>query len=145
MQSCNHNHAQNVRAWHQSEAELAPVNMADSMEEENVAEKKRRKRHVCCAVLRYISYATFSQILEVFGTSIASGSRNSPTTDILHTVRHVYRSVWPAREAKPRFGAALVHSAHDCETRLLKVENFQIKGAVSATPLLLFTTEDAIN
>ena len=35
------------------------------------------------------------------------GSRNSPTTVILHTIRHVYRSVWPAREAKPRFGAAL--------------------------------------
>ena len=37
---------------------------------------------------------------------------------ILHTIRHVYRSVWPAREAKPRFGAALVRSAHDCEARL---------------------------
>ena len=32
-------------------------------------------------------------------------------------IRHVYRSVWPAREAKPRFGAALERSAHDCETR----------------------------
>ena len=42
------------------------------------------------------------------------------STDIhfFHTVRHVYRSVWPAREAKPRFGAALARSAHDCETRL---------------------------
>ena len=36
---------------------------------------------------------------------------------ILHTVHHVYRSVWPAREAKPRFDAALVCSAHDCESR----------------------------
>ena len=27
--------------------------------------------------------------------------------------------VWPAREDKPRFGAAPVRSAHDCETRLL--------------------------
>ena len=43
------------------------------------------------------------------------GSRNSPTTSTLHTIRHVYRSVWPAREAKPRFGAVL--SAHDYETR----------------------------
>ena len=36
----------------------------------------------------------------------------------LHTIRHVYRSVWPAREVKPRLGAALVRSAHDCETRV---------------------------
>ena len=28
-------------------------------------------------------------------------------THFFHTVRHVHRSVWPAREAKPRFGAAL--------------------------------------
>ena len=32
----------------------------------------------------------------------------------------VYRSVWPAREAKPRFGAAHGRAAHDYETRLLK-------------------------
>ena len=42
-------------------------------------------------------------------------------TDIhfFHTICHVHRSVWPAIEANPRFGAALVHSVHDCETRLL--------------------------
>ena len=41
-------------------------------------------------------------------------------TDIhfFYTIRHVYRSVWPAREAKPRFGAALVGSALDFETCL---------------------------
>ena len=40
------------------------------------------------------------------------------STDIhfFHTPRHVYRSVWPARKAKPRFGAALDRSAHDCKT-----------------------------
>ena len=40
------------------------------------------------------------------------------STDIhfFHTLRHVYMSVWPAREAKPRFGAVLERSAHDCET-----------------------------
>ena len=37
----------------------APVNMADSMEEVNVGGKKDGKWHVCCAVLRYISYAKF--------------------------------------------------------------------------------------
>ena len=30
-----------------------------------------------------------------------------------HSLRYVYRSVWPVREAKPRFGAALVRSTHD--------------------------------
>ena len=53
-----------------------------------------------------------------FLTSIASGSRNSRTTGILHATRHVYRSVRPAREAKPRFGAT---HAHDYETGLLAV------------------------
>ena len=92
----------------------APVNMADSMEEVNVGGKKRRKWHVCCAVLRYISYAKFSQILEVLRDfHRLFGSRNSPTTGILHTIRHVYRSEWPARAAKPRFGAAVERSAHD--------------------------------
>ena len=38
-----------------------------------------------------------------------------------HTIRHVYRSEWPARKAKPRFGATLVRSEHDCETRLYKL------------------------
>ena len=51
-------------------------------------------------------------------------SRNSPTTGILlengvHYIRHVYRSMWPTREAKPRFGTTLEPSAHDCETHLL--------------------------
>ena len=35
------------------------------------------------------------------------------------TNRHVCRSVWPVGEAKPRFGATLVRSAHDCEPGLL--------------------------
>ena len=72
------------------------------------------------AALYYISYAKFSQILKVLRDfHRLSGSRNSPTTSILHTIRHVYRSVWPAREAEPRFGAALERSAHDFVTRLL--------------------------
>ena len=101
----------------------APVNMADSMEEMNEGgEKPRRKwhsRNVRSTVLHYISYATFSQVLEVLRDfHRLFGSRNSPTTGILHTVRHVYRSVWHATESKPRFCATLEHSAHDCETCL---------------------------
>ena len=41
----------------------------------------------------------------------------STNIHFFHTICHVYR--WPAREAKPRFGATLVCSAHDCETDLL--------------------------
>ena len=93
--------------------------MADSMEEVNAGGKKHRKWHVCCAVLRYISYAKLSQIFEVLRDwHRLSVSRNSPTTGILHTIRHVYRSMWPAREAKPRSGVTRERSTHDCETRL---------------------------
>ena len=86
----------------------APVNVTDSMEEMNVGGEKRRKwhsRNVCCAVLRYISYSSFRK--SSLGLPSPFGPRNSPSTGILHAVRHVYRSVWPAREAKPRFGATL--------------------------------------
>ena len=67
----------------------------------------------------YISCAKISQIVEVLRDfPHLFGSRNNRTTGMLHTTRHVYRSVWLAREAKPRFGAAPVRSAHDCEIRL---------------------------
>ena len=73
-----------------------------------------------CTALYFVSKV--SQILWVLRDfHRLFGPRNSPTTGILH-VRHVYRSVWPAREAKPRFGAALECSAHDCETRSFSKE-----------------------
>ena len=84
----------------------ASVNMANSMEEMNDSAKKHRKWHVCCAVLCYILYAKFSQFLEVCQDCLF-GSRNSATNSIFRTIRHVYRSVWPTREAKPHSGAAL--------------------------------------
>ena len=93
------------------------------MEEAKEGGEKRSKwhpRNVCFAVLHYISYAMFSQILEVLqGFHRLFGLRNSRTTSILHTICHAYRSVWPTREVRPRFGAALQHSAHDCEAGLL--------------------------
>ena len=59
---------------------------------------------LCCP----FSHAKLLHILEVFlDFHCLFGSRNSPTTGILHTIRRVYRSVWPAREAKPHFGAVL--------------------------------------
>ena len=43
------------------------------------------------------------------------------STDIhfFHTVCHVYWSMCPGRQARPRFGATVVRSAHDCESGLL--------------------------
>ena len=61
-----------------------------------------------CAIFRTPSFRKSS-----LGLPSPFGPRNSPPTGILHAVRHVYRSVWPAREAKPRFGAMLERSAHD--------------------------------
>ena len=79
-------------------------------------------------LLHCILCAKFSQILEVLRDfHHLLGSRNSPTTGILHTICHVYRSVWPAREAKPRFGDALEHSVHDCETHLLTLKKKWLK------------------
>ena len=73
----------------------APANIASSMEEVNVGGKiKRRKCHVCYAALCCILYAKFSQILEVLlDFHRLFESRNSPSTGILHAIRHVYRSV----------------------------------------------------
>ena len=64
----------------------------------------------------YISYVRFLQILEVlWDFHRLFESRNGPTTSILHTIRHVYRSVTgPPEKVKPRFGAALVGCVHDC-------------------------------
>ena len=84
------------------------------MDEVNVSGKKTPQemtRLLRCTVfvaLYYISFAKLSQILEVLQDfHRLFGSRNSPTTGILYTIRHVYKSVWPAREVKPRSGAVL--------------------------------------
>ena len=70
----------------------------------------------CTALYIEFSMLHFSQNLEVLRDfhrlQKQSNYRHSPY------IRHVYRSVWPAR-AKPRFGATLVRSAYDYETRLL--------------------------
>ena len=91
----------------------APVNMAGIMEDVNVSEKNAGNGKFAvlyCAIFRTPSFCKSSPRL--------FRSRNSPTTGILHTIRHVYRNVWLAREVKPRFGAALERSAHDYETGL---------------------------
>ena len=121
----------------------APVNMADSVEELNEVGEKCRKwhsRNFCSAALRYISYATLSQIPEVLRDLCLFGSRNSRTTGILHTVRHVYRRVWPTREAKPRFGTALERSAHDRETRLLFIYRQDFEACTQALQDMGYST-----
>ena len=52
-------------------------------------------------------FAPIIEVLQDFHRPF--GSRNSPTTGIPHTICHVYRSVWPAREAEPNSGATLVY------------------------------------
>ena len=113
----------------------APVNRADSMEV-NIGGKKNRKWH-SGNVQRNISYAKFSKkFLEVLRDfHRLFGSRKILPTSILHTVRHVHRSVWPAREAKPRFGDALDSSAHDCETRLSLARPNSKSRSVLETPI----------
>ena len=98
----------------------APVNMADSMENAGSWTVSGSKEAMEVP-------KNFKDLRKLGVRNIAQYSAaNVPflaflSTDIhfFHTVRHVYRSVWPTREAKPRFGATLVRSAHDYETRLL--------------------------
>ena len=44
-----------------------------------------------------------------------------PTDFTSSILSAMFTGVWPAREIKPRFGAALVRSAHACETRVYRV------------------------
>ena len=68
-----------------------------------------REWHVFWAVtVLYLVRQVFANQLKFFWDfHRLFGSRNSRTTVILHTFRHIYRSMWPER------------SAHDCESRLL--------------------------
>ena len=62
---------------------------------------------------------SFHKSVELFGTSIASLDPETvelPAFSILSAM--FYRSVWPAREAKPHSDAMLECSVHDCETCL---------------------------
>ena len=90
------------------------MNMADSMEV-NVGTKNTGNGTFSVLHCTIFHMLSFHKYLKFFGTSIASGSRNSPTASILHTIHHVYRSVWPTLEAKPPSGAVL---EQDCETCL---------------------------
>ena len=85
----------------------APVNMAESMENAGNSTvsgskeaMKDSKNSRICENLRQ-NKAQYSAANAPFSVFFS--------TDIhfFHIIRQVYRSVWPAREAKPRFGASL--------------------------------------
>ena len=50
--------------------------------------------------------------------AVQCSKRVNSCVHFFHTLRHIYGSVWPTREAKPRFGTVLVRCAHVCETGL---------------------------
>ena len=52
---------------------------------------------------------------------VCEGGLFSSDIHFFDTICHVYRCVWPAREAtcKPHSGAPLKRSVHDCETHVL--------------------------
>ena len=86
----------------------APVNMADSMENAGSWTVSGSKE--------------VTEVLKNFKDLRKLGIRNMvhffTHIHFFHTTHHVYRSVWLAREAKHCFGAALVRSEDDYETRL---------------------------
>ena len=76
--------------------------------------KSQRTSRIC----ENLAYTKYNALYSAANVPLPSGF--FPTyIYFFHTICHVYRSMCPTREAKPRFGAAFEHSAHDCETRLL--------------------------
>ena len=85
-----------------SGAPHAPVNMADSIEEVNVGGKKAGDgifATLYWTIFR-ITMPSFRKSQKFFGTFIASLDPETVQLPVcnLHTIRHVYRSVWPARK-----------------------------------------------
>ena len=107
-----------------SGAPHVPVNMADSME--NVGRSTVSGSKEAIEVPKNYNDMRKRGVRNIAQYSEANVSRMPFTAffstfiHFFHTVRHVRRSMWPAREANPRFGATLVRSAHDCETGLIK-------------------------
>ena len=95
-----HNHAQ---------SSCAPVNTVDSMENVGSWTVSGSKELQGFVKTLHTNYSSASMCFLHFSTNI----------HFFHTIRHMYRSTWSVREAKPCFGATLVHSAHDCNTCLL--------------------------
>ena len=71
----------------------APVNMADNIDKVNVSGKKNTENGTFTALYCTI-FRTPRNSWSSSGLHRRFKSRNSRTTGILHTIRHVYRSVW---------------------------------------------------
>ena len=85
-----------------------PVNMADSME--NVSSFWIQRG--------YGSHKELQGFVKTWCTKYSTVQRcKLPFPFYSH--HRVYRSVWPTREAKLHLDAMLIHSVHDCKTRLL--------------------------
>ena len=96
----------------------ASVNMADSMEEVNMGGKRTQDMvHLLRCTTLYFVYRVFKKLF----SSLALAS--PPWIQKQSTYRHspYYPPCLQAREAKPRFGAALERSVHGCDTRLCKL------------------------
>ena len=107
-----HNHVQNV--WVSlsfSGRPHAPVNMVGSVEEVNASGKgKKRKFSTFAALAMYFVYTpSFCKFLKFFvDFRRLWESRNSQTTAFyINYPPYIYRSMWSARKAKPRFDATL--------------------------------------
>ena len=70
---------------------------------------------LCCAVFRTPS---FRKSLKFFGTSIASLDPETVQLPAFYKLSAMLTGAPDSPEAKPRSGATLVRSAHDCGTRL---------------------------
>ena len=75
-------------------------------------------RLIRCTALHFVRQV-FENPRSSSGLSSFAWNQKQSTYRQLHTIRHVNRSVWLAREAKPRSGAGLERSTHDYETPLL--------------------------
>ena len=116
----------------------APVNMADSMENagswtvsgpKEAMEAPKNFKDLQKRGVRNIAQYSGANV-----TRMPFPAFLSTFIHFFHTIRHVDRSVWPARKAKPRFGATLAHTAHDFETGLLREEICEGIACVTIVP-----------
>ena len=99
----------------------SPVNVADSMENAGSSTVPGSKEAKVPKNFRDLRKRGVRNIAQCSGAKVPRmpfPAFFSNFIQFFYTIRHVYRSVWPAKEVKPRFGATLVRSAHDCETGL---------------------------
>ena len=99
----------------------APVNMADSMENTSSWTVSGSKEAIEVSKnLKDLQKLVVRNIAQYSTANVPFAAFSSTDIHFFYTLCHVYRSMWPAREAKLHFGAMLVRSACDFETHLFK-------------------------